>query len=908
MRITSLAVLVTLAACSHHETPVDAGAAGAGPPPTAEARLRSALGIPPDARKVLIFGQASHLDIDWQKTFDGYYQSWVHDIFVEARQILETQPDAFYTVTEMGYLKYHVQLHPEELAPLRAAAGRGALHIVGGGMTSPDDVLPETELLLRDYLYGTRFSEDMLGIRPHSAYVPDSFGHSATFPDILAAAGFDSVAFARIDGAPTILQVYSDPPLGPQPPEGSTAALLRQAGSADFVWRGAGGGEVLAHWLDGLLYCEGDTIDYANDLPVPGGHLGTFDDSPGFVEENIDGYLADYGPTAATPYIFVAVGCDFQHPKPDLLADIADYDQNRYPETGAWAVAAPFDDYAQLVAAHRAALPVVAQDLTPYFMGFYGSRPDIKRATRDAARPFFEAESYATALGPAGAALVSAAAPALERLTFADHHDFITGTANDEVAADDQRPLLGDAQAAGDQLLAAVTRAVAGRIPAAAGDAARVVVFNPADYPVSDTVDVTLPAGVPSGLAARVGGAPVPVEVLGRSNGTRVRVALSNLPPWGWRTVDLVAGAPPTPNVVGLLLLDDSGRPATGAAVRRVVLTNEHVRAQWDLDGSFALTSLAIDGVEALAGPSFGVTTYSDQGGLWRLGHEMPGCSFTPRQEGLGADAVEVLDQSGLSATVAFVTPTATREARLDAGDRGLRLAVTMAADPATTRTVSFDFASGAGAELRTSQPGGFVTRTPQAIWTPTFWPAVAWVSDGPWAVLLRQSTGAHFDGNGLVELLAARNAQQEQCDFLGGVGSDPAAHRFEWYVTSAVSPADAARQAQAFDRPLIWDLGTPASTPAAPLPSETSLAGSQGDGIVSAVKPADRGEGTILRALLLPGPLTVDLGAQLQGRTMMRTDAVERDLAPAGTSGPTLVLSPATYGAIATVRFEPGR
>ena len=51
------------------------------------------------------------------------------------------------------------------------AAKRGALHVVGGGMTSPDTLLPETELLARDFLHGLLFAES-LGAHPTAAWLP----------------------------------------------------------------------------------------------------------------------------------------------------------------------------------------------------------------------------------------------------------------------------------------------------------------------------------------------------------------------------------------------------------------------------------------------------------------------------------------------------------------------------------------------------------------------------------------------------------------------------------------------------------------------------------------------------------------------------------------------------------------
>jgi hypothetical protein len=59
------------------------------------------------------------------------------------------------------------------------------------------------------------------------------------------------------------------------------------------------------------------------------------------------------------------------------------------------------------------------------------------------------------------------------------------------------------------------------------------------------------------------------------------------------------------------------------------------------------------------------------------------------------------------------------------------------------------------------------------------------------------------------------------------------------------------------------------------------------------------------VRALLLPGPATLHLSAQLADRQLVRVDAVERDLEALGSAGESVVLDPARYGAIATLRLR---
>jgi len=862
---------------------------------------------------VIVFGQNAHMDIDWQRTFPSYYDDLVGPLLTEARQILETQPRAFYSVAEMAFLEHHLEQHPEEVAPLVAASHAGSLHIVGGGMTSPDTLLPETELLLRDYLYGIQFAEDTLDAHPTAAWLPDSFGHASTAPDVLAAAGFSSVAFSRIDGAPSLFEVFLDHD-GIKP--GSDAARLQKLGTADFVWTGPGGGSVLAHFMPSAgLYCAGDNIDYDENFEVPGGHIGDFmGNDTSFTDAAVDRYIAEMKPYTKTPYIFIPVGCDFAHPKPQLIDYLDGYDNRRYPTTGVWAVAAPFDLYAELVSFWRGTLPVLkSTDLSPYFMGFYGSRAAVKRQARDAARPYFTAEIFATALGAQGQSITRAAAPSLKLLTRADHHDFITGTATDAVVANEQLPLLATAEAAGKAELNQVAAAIAQRVPVTAGTIlARVLALNASGLARSDVGEIALPIsnGVVPQMQAVSGGQPVPMEVVGTPLPTdafvTLRLDLPQVPSFSWRAIDILPGASSVAPSVTVGLEDATGAPATGSSVTRVVLSNGSVKATWNQGATgFALTSLLLGGIETIAAPSGVIHDYTDQGGLWRLGNEMAGCALTPIPEPTPVESVEVLETPGLVARVVFHSPSADREVALTAGATGLSFAITTSAAIGTMRTVGWSFATSASAMLTTSEPAGSAVHPAEYVYSPTFWSAVGWAQTGNVAVLLRQSTGVRMSNPGQVELMAVRDARLEQCDIEGGTGSDTDTHRIEWMLAPATTALAAEQAAQGWNRPLDLEVVPLTQAATLDLPAQASLLTITGSGTISAFKPADRGGGVVLRALLTPGPVTVTLPASLVGKHVTQVDVAERDGAARGVAGTTLVLDAATYGSIASVRLD---
>ena len=879
-------------------------------PPTApklesESEIRKRLGIPNNAVHVLILSQSSHLDLDWRESFETYYTKRVEGILLAARKWLDDNQYAHYSIAEMAFLQHHLLKHPEEQPLLASHIKRGKLHLVGGGMTSPDTLLPETELLARDWMLGGQFAHDQLGARPWAAWLPDSFGHGAAVPDMLQAAGLHAVAMARIDGAPTLFEQIAAK-AGPIQPS-STAAQLQLAGSADFVWRGQGGGEVLGHFFAGFgLYCQGDNLDYEEALQREGGHTGIYmGNSPTFTDAKIDHYQQELLPWTKTPYAFVPIGCDFASPKPKLMAYIEGYNLRQYAMTKTWVMSASFEDYAKLVLFHKDKLPVVQGELSPVYMGFYASRATLKRRVRQAARPYFQAEMLAAALGTAGRVLHDAARPTLSKLTRSDHHDYVTGTSVDAVVADEQLPQLAQIEAAGQSYLQAATLALADRIGGRPG-IVRLLAVNASSQASVGTLEAIVPTALvgTGGVYAMADGVPLPTELVslpGAATAT-LWVQDANVPPWGWRTLELQFGTPPAPkSPVSVVFFNALGQAVLPNEASQVTLDNGQVRAVWHRDkGRFTLNSVQFAGVEAIAAPSMLVTDYLDSGGLWRLGHEMVNCQFTPLPPAEAAtQTVELVQNSPLMAKVRFVSADVTFEVSLGAGDSGLGLAVEMGASEGLTRSISLHVHAPADAQLWTSTPFGAVSHLPSKLFAPTFWPAVHWLKAGQWALALQQASGVRMDKPGDLELLAARDARSEQCDVMGGTGTDTGKHRFAWRMQRADSLVAAELAGQGFNRPVHVVAVPPAPAEQGGLPASASLASVTGDAVIAAIKPAEQAAGSVVRVLLLGDSASFKPGGVLEGRNWERVDLVERALGPLALSAGAATLQRKQLGAV---------
>ena len=115
--------------------------------------------------------------------------------------VLDTleRDDSFTSFTLDGQailLEDYLEVRPENEERLRALLAAGRLE-VGPSYVLPDEILVGGESLVRNLLLGRRVCR-RLGVEPSGAgYLPDSFGHPAQLPQILAGFGVRTFLFSR---------------------------------------------------------------------------------------------------------------------------------------------------------------------------------------------------------------------------------------------------------------------------------------------------------------------------------------------------------------------------------------------------------------------------------------------------------------------------------------------------------------------------------------------------------------------------------------------------------------------------------------------------------------------------------------------------------------------------------------
>ena len=625
---------------------------------TEEQDFRNQLGIPTNANAVVILEPSSHLDWDWTSTFLDYYNGnnsghpAVHDTYTDAITALQNYqknvPPYYYTFCEMSYLRQYLQ---DPNYPNQTKALQGLLDVIsisGGGITSAENLVCHGEAFIRNYLLGRKWIADTLNVSPADLsvtqlWIPDDFGHDSQLPIVAQAMGYQGVAFERV-------------PLDPFAPWGNNAKVAANAPSnvlpskqeLDFIWVASDGSQLQAHWL-GHGYCEGNPSALSG---FDGADIPWMSDTQSALTQFVTENQAVTNSTNI-PYMFVPIDCDFNSPYMNLIDIVANWNAcngfgaNTNPNcpttlpssvAGVYLLVAPFATFMKLVQLHTSngsgdsTLPKISfvsdpsttiLPLNPSYSGCYTSHPDLKKHHYAGTRELLTAESFETIveyLAVKDPTTWSQTADQFRSQLYdnwnalmpSTHHDYVVGTAPDNVYASEQAPDLEQAHNSAVQTRKQILNAVASAINASpqSGEQA-VAIFNPVGILHSGLVEMDSP-GSTKWTSVRTNSQLNPVQIAADGK----LLFLAEAGSFGYSTVYLSTQAPNSPQAPQVSAAYDS-------STNTYKLTNQYATAEIGVDGIISLEDF--DNNPLLGSTGNQIVFYVDGGGIYRFGNEIPG-------------------------------------------------------------------------------------------------------------------------------------------------------------------------------------------------------------------------------------------------------------------------------------------
>jgi alpha-mannosidase len=863
--------------------------------------------------RLVILTTSAHMDWDWllpfpllvggdpsagawsgvRQYFEGAEKAPAQELLESATEMLGNEASARYSVCEMSFLRGFAQAAPAAFARFVAYAER--IHLAGAGITSPDNLLPHGEALIRNYLVGRAWATSAFPQKPPTvtisqSYLPDDFGHDPELPVTLAAMGMQGTAFARLPGTwidDHDMSVAANAPL--------QAMELWEHEQIDFHWIASDGSSALAHWM-ARWYGRAR----AENVSSPGALASFLNHAVGPQEE--DGKGKTILQLSPSQYVYVPCAEDFQTPLLGLAKTCSEW--NKQPPITSpqpvYCAAGTFDDFIQLLASVQR-LPVLGGtgpqfSSTPYFCGAQVSRPLLKISHHRTVRTLLAAEAMAALADAYGAPVGSLPATVASRdpsellleawslLVPSTHHDYITGTAHPQVYRSEQLPLLEAAASCADWLLEDAMASVAAVLDVPAPDES-LAVFNALGIPRIVLAECNANAiNAPATEQLKCGEVTGPVQISAEGSA----LFLADLPPLGCTAASPANGQQTSSSLDRVkLIAEPETSPTTIKLINAQLEVELKASLGWDVASCVDLSS---KNELFPGGRGNTIAFFQDTGTEYLLGCE-EGSSrekFADTEAEQETLAVEVLESGPLRARVRITTKakvtidgaapvsvTFAREYALVAGESMLRMQLTGQAPESSTVFVKLPL-GGSIATLVRGTPTHWTSQMPQLVWE-GFTPyashhfAIALGADGaplgailhgdipPWGLMWSYSqTHREWSNDGTLygALLRNTNGRYYGSTFPGGTDPDVHTRAYALLIPSACGEAatgEPLRQGLSYATPPTVAPLTGFLTPEHAVES-LSLASTSGAAIVTAAKLGTRMPDALVLRVYLPG------------------------------------------------------
>jgi alpha-mannosidase len=141
----------------------------------------------PEAGSVYLTGH-SHIDVAWLWPLRETVRKCGRT-FSTACRLLERYPEYYFSCSQPQLYEYTRQHYPALYKEIKKWVRTGRWQCSGGMWVESDCNVPSGESLVRQVLHGVTFFQREFGARPTSLWLPDVFGYPASLPGILVGCG-----------------------------------------------------------------------------------------------------------------------------------------------------------------------------------------------------------------------------------------------------------------------------------------------------------------------------------------------------------------------------------------------------------------------------------------------------------------------------------------------------------------------------------------------------------------------------------------------------------------------------------------------------------------------------------------------------------------------------------------------
>jgi alpha-mannosidase len=363
---------------------------------------------------ITVTGHA-HQDLAWHWPYWRTHQKIAHTI-ANVLRLMERYPFYYYSQSQPQALQWLKEDMPEIYARVKERVAEGRFEPVGAMWVEADCNLTSGESLIRQILYGTRFTQQEFGITPRCIWLPDVFGYSAALPQIMRGCDIPVFMTTKISWN-----------------------QFNRMPCDTFRWRGIDGSEVLTHFV--TAPDEGKSTYYTYNGPLRAADIpGTWQN---YRQQEINDqllYLCGWGDGGGGP-------TEEMLERVPTLANLPDF-----PTVQMGRVADYFASLYERIWDHPRLPRWVGELYLEYHRGTYTSQARTKQTNRRAELFYREVEllnAWASLYGmPSRQKQLN---EGWKRILLNQFHDVLPGSSIHEVY-DDAARLYAEARALGEQI------------------------------------------------------------------------------------------------------------------------------------------------------------------------------------------------------------------------------------------------------------------------------------------------------------------------------------------------------------------------------------------------------------------------------------------------------------------------